>query len=114
MIMAEKVYKANMPISQDGNYYYPITTYDQIVMPDNSRWNGIVVDERAVFVDRTDATIGEPALTNADMLGGILYSEYALKTDLPDETVEYATKDDVNNAIIEAFANIQNAHGGLF
>ena len=28
--------------------------------------------------------------------------------------IEYATKDDVNNAIIEAFANIQNAHGGLF
>lgn len=114
MTMADKVYKANMPISQDGNYYYPITTYDQIVMPDNSRWDGVAIDERAVFVDRTDATIGEPALTNADMLGGILYSDYALKIDLPDATIEYATKDDVNNAITEAFANIQNASGVSF
>lgn len=80
--MAEKVYKANMPISQDGNYYYPITTYDQIVMPDNSRWDGVAVDERAVFVDRTDATIGDPAPVNADTLGGIPATEYALKSEI--------------------------------
>lgn len=34
------VYKAKMPIKQDSNYYYPITTFDQIILPDGSRWDG--------------------------------------------------------------------------
>ena len=101
--------KLQKPLKDKEGSFYPLTTYDQIIMPDGiNRFDG------GVIVDRTDATIGEPALINADMLGGIPYSDYALKTDLPNETIEYATKDDVNNAITEAFANIQNAHGGLF
>lgn len=34
------VYKANAPIKQDGVYYYPLTTYDQIIMPDGNKWTG--------------------------------------------------------------------------
>ena len=39
--MAEKVYKAKMPIQQDGKYYYPLTSYDQIIMPNGEYWDGI-------------------------------------------------------------------------
>ena len=38
--MAETVYKAKKPFKQDGKYYYPITSHDQIIMPDGNRWNG--------------------------------------------------------------------------
>lgn len=36
------VQKATNPFKQDSNYYYPLTTYDQIIMPDGSRWEGVV------------------------------------------------------------------------
>lgn len=38
--MPEIVYKAKKPFKQDGKHYYPITTHDQIIMPDGTRWNG--------------------------------------------------------------------------
>lgn len=38
--MAETVYKAKMPFKQEGKYYYPITSYDQIITPDGGRWSG--------------------------------------------------------------------------
>lgn len=33
-------YKPQKPIIKDGNYIYPLTTYDQIIMPDGNRWDG--------------------------------------------------------------------------
>lgn len=77
--MVETVYKAKKPFKQDGKHYYPITTYDQIIMSDGNRWNG------GVMVDQTDATIGDPAPVNADTLGGISATEYVLKSEI-DET----------------------------
>ena len=38
--MSEIVLKPKIPISQDGTYYYPLTSYDQIIMPDGNEWNG--------------------------------------------------------------------------
>jgi hypothetical protein len=35
---------ATVPFKQDSNYYYPITKYDQIIMPDGNRWEGVVSD----------------------------------------------------------------------
>ena len=74
--------KLQKPLKDKEGSFYPLTTYDQIVMPDNSRWNGVATDERAVFVDRTDATIGDPAPVNADTLGGIPAAAYALKSEI--------------------------------
>ena len=74
--------KLQKPLKDKDGSFYPLTTYDQIVMPDNSRWNGVAVDERAVFVDRTGATAGVPTPVNADTLGGVPAEEYALKSDI--------------------------------
>lgn len=46
----EKVYKANMPLKQDGKYWYPITRFDQIVMADGSRWQGTTNTARKIVV----------------------------------------------------------------
>ena len=71
--------KANYVIKQDNKGYYPITTYDQIILPDENRWNGEAEDLGAIIVDRTDSTIGTTALINADTLGGLPAGSYALK-----------------------------------
>lgn len=60
---------------------YPITMYNQIIMPDGvSRFDG------GVIVDRTDSIIGDPAPLNADTLGGIPADGFALKSDIPTES----------------------------
>lgn len=33
-------YKPQSPLIMNGNGIYPLTTYDQIILPDNTRWNG--------------------------------------------------------------------------
>ena len=39
--MAEKnPEKLQKPLMDKNGSFYPLTTYDQIIMPDNSRWNG--------------------------------------------------------------------------
>lgn len=32
--------KLQKPLKDKDGSFYPLTTYDQIIMPDNSRWNG--------------------------------------------------------------------------
>ena len=32
--------KPQSPIKNGQDHIYPLTTYDQIIMPDGSRWNG--------------------------------------------------------------------------
>lgn len=32
--------KPQSPITNGEDHLYPLTTYDQIIMPDESRWNG--------------------------------------------------------------------------
>lgn len=40
--MSEKpeVFKAKMPLKQGEKYYYPLTSYDQIILENGERWNG--------------------------------------------------------------------------
>ena len=35
-----KPVKLNKPLKDKDGSFYPLTTYDQIIMPDNSRWDG--------------------------------------------------------------------------
>lgn len=46
----EKVYKANMPLKQDGKYWYPITRFDQIIMADGSRWQGTLNSAKQIKI----------------------------------------------------------------
>lgn len=70
------------PIKSGEDFIYPLTSYDQIIMEDGSRWDGTIVGFNTVKVDLEDAEEGTPALTNADMLGNRLAEEYALKSEV--------------------------------
>lgn len=76
--MAETVYKAKKPFRQDGKHYYPITTHDQIIMPDGNRWDGQHLSSDI----RDEAAEVGSIKVNADLLGGIAAANYALKEDL--------------------------------
>lgn len=78
------------PLKLGEDHIYPLTTYDQIILPDGSRWNGESVggsEGEWLDVNLEGAAEGELALTNADMLGGVPANEYALKTDIGSATV---------------------------
>lgn len=69
--MPETVYKAKMPFKQEGNYYYPITTFDQIILPDNNRWDGNFLHKNATEAEWEQATdfipeLGEIIIYNVD------------------------------------------------
>ena len=67
--------RLQIPLQDSNGPFYPLTTYDQIIMQDGvSRFDG------GVIVDRTDAIIGESALINADLLGGKNIEQ--IKTDI--------------------------------
>ena len=100
--------KLQTPLTDGESFYYPVTTYDQIIMPDGiSRWDGTVGSDNSlpedwaptidnieglsealrgtVVVERNGTEEpGLPAPNDADMLGGIPAEDYALKTDIPD------------------------------
>lgn len=38
--MAGQFYKPQSPLELDGNYIYPLTYFDQIILPNGGRWNG--------------------------------------------------------------------------
>lgn len=43
--MAEEVIKPQSPIKSGSVGIFPLTTFDQIIMPNGARWNGIVVED---------------------------------------------------------------------
>lgn len=53
--MATSYIKPQAPLRQGENYVYPVTTYDQIVMPNGERWNGTFI--RATDTEPTDTEI---------------------------------------------------------
>ena len=55
-----------------GDYFYPLTTADQILMDDGSRLSGAGL----LTVDKYGADEGEAATVNADTLGGYNAEEY--------------------------------------
>ena len=100
--------------------------------------NGTVIlhanDVKAVTINLEETNEGEPALTNADTLGGISATEYALKSDLENIDLtnidavslggraasEYALKfenwsDEEKTALVEyVFSALTNANGVIF
>lgn len=81
----ERFLKPQSPIQDGEDYILPITSYDQIIMPDGvSRWDGVSGTD-AVVAERTGTEEpGLPAPNDADTLGGIPAEDYALKADIPD------------------------------
>ena len=92
--------KVQTPLEYKGEQFYPLTTYDQVIMPDGSRWDGssssLDGDENVVTVDLTNIDQGIAAQINADLLGGVAAENYA-------------TKDDVAQLVEEALNNIRFA-----
>lgn len=59
---------------KDGDYFYPLTTIDQVIMEDGiTRLNGADL----VSINADDAPEGTTVKINADTLGGKLPQEYA-------------------------------------
>ena len=58
--------------TESGDYFYPLTTMDQVIMEDGSRLNNC----NFLTVDNSDAVEGEVVPVNADTLGYIDASEY--------------------------------------
>lgn len=38
------IYKPQSPIEKGEHYIYPLTTHDQVILPDGSRWSGSNLD----------------------------------------------------------------------
>ena len=60
---------------ENDAFIYPMTTVDQVIMPDGSRLNSKVIS-----VNMDNAEVGEPTPLNADTLGGQKPSYYAKAT----------------------------------
>lgn len=69
--------KPQAPLMSGEDYIYPITTADQVVMDDGNRLSAVGV--YLTYPDEADST--EVIGNNADTLGGIKATDYALKTD---------------------------------
>ena len=39
--MANEFFKPQSPLELDGNYIYPLTYHDQVILPSGNRWDGI-------------------------------------------------------------------------
>ena len=59
---------------KSGDYFYPLTTEDQVIMDNGSRLSGI----NFLGVDKNGATEGDISPVNADTLGGNLPEYYAI------------------------------------
>lgn len=79
--MPDKVTKPQSPIRNGDEGIYPLTTYDQIIMPDGSRWNGVVVEDGMLDPNRVPVVDmeGTPSETvvpiNAQTLDGLTYKQ---------------------------------------
>ena len=81
--MSEIVYKLNSPIKQDDKLYYPLTTYDQIILPNSNRWDGSCGN---LDIDLSDFEEGNVNLNNADTLGGVPAQDFLLKTEIASDS----------------------------
>lgn len=68
--------RLNVPLRDKDGYYYPLTTYNQIIMPDGvSRWDGttggsITTNENGELMNN-----GEVVHVNAHKLNGLTLEE---------------------------------------
>jgi hypothetical protein len=63
---------------KSGDYFYPLTTADQVVMDDGSRLNTL----NYISINNENAIEGEVNPVNADTLGGHSASDFALASDV--------------------------------
>ena len=49
--------KPQSPLKLGEDYIYPLTTYDQILMPDGSRWEGLLDVGNNLFINRFTMTL---------------------------------------------------------
>ena len=84
------------PLKLGEDHIYPLTTYDQIIMKDGSRWNGKVAPGGGGSGELDVELEGEPidgeiVVLNADQLGGRKPNEYVLRAEISDNLyVKYA------------------------
>lgn len=85
--MAGNYIEPQVPIMQNGDFYYPLTTAKQTILPDGRRLGGedglnITADDvNALSVDLTDVEQGVAAGINADTLDGKVASEYMTQSE---------------------------------
>lgn len=87
------IYKPQSPIEKGEHYIYPLTTHDQVILPNGSRWDGEYID-----VDLDKAADGTVVLSNADKLGGKAPEYYIQPRNLLDNS-------DFRNPVMQAGFN---------
>lgn len=79
--MPDKVTKPQSPIRNGDEGIYPLTTFDQIIMADGSRWNGVVLSDDIVdpnnipVVDFEGTEADNLVPINAQTLDGLTYKQ---------------------------------------
>lgn len=111
--------KLQSPLKSGEDNVYPLTTYDQIIKSDGTRWDGdiglyanpneaaedlaglpVVADyaENAGMLNNVDASkyaLKTDTVSNADSLGGVPANQYALKTDTAPNANKLGGKDPI-------------------
>lgn len=75
--MPDKVTKPQSPIMNGDEGVYPLTTFDQIIMADGSRWNGKVLGdaENAVTMEVDGTETDQLVPINAQTIDGLTYKQ---------------------------------------
>ena len=75
--MADKITKPQSPIMNGDEGVYPLTTFDQIIMADGSRWNGKILgdNENAVTMEADGTETDQLVPVNAQTLDGLTYKQ---------------------------------------
>ena len=75
--MADIYLKPQSPLEIEGKYIYPLTYYDQIVMPDGKRWDGKTSEDQSQALKLTDEVTGK--IYTLSIRNGILTTSLAYK-----------------------------------
>ena len=80
--MADAYLKPQSPILYKNNYIYPLTTYDQIILADGGRWDGIVIPaSRKIngYALTNDITLEANDVSALSLNGGIVNGDITAK-----------------------------------
>ena len=75
--MSENYIKPQSPIRNGDEHIYPLTTYDQIILEDGTRWNGKTIgdNEGALVLDPTGEETETVVPVNAETFSGMTYKQ---------------------------------------
>lgn len=123
-------YKPQSPLEMNGNHIYPITTHDQVIMADGSRWdgkslsnggavsgaieapsfieNGVSLEAKYAQVSTYSATLPAAGWSATTPYTQTVLAQGVLSTDNPfvDVDLSSATDSDAGLAITEAWSFI--------